>query len=122
MTYEERFNNEQIWKLRIQEYQASGLTQLQWCDKEDIKVSALRYWLRKLREEDSRESTPDWLKVCVSNNNEAPALTVPDKRMPQCRPVPSSNVCIHANDISIEVPIDAPLEYVSALIRVVSHG
>lgn len=54
MTYEERFNNEQIWKLRIQEYQASGLTQLQWCDKEDIKVSALRYWLRKLREEDSR--------------------------------------------------------------------
>ena len=39
----------------ILETQDSELTQQQWCEKEDVKNSALRYWRHKLCEEKSQE-------------------------------------------------------------------
>ena len=48
MTQEERNTNKLQWELRIQTFQDSGLTQQQWCEKEGLKRSALRYWLRTL--------------------------------------------------------------------------
>lgn len=49
MTQEERNTNKLQWELRIQTFQDSGLTQQQWCEKEGVKLSALRYWLRHFR-------------------------------------------------------------------------
>ena len=69
MTQEERNTNKLQWELRIQTFQDSGLTQQQWCEKEGVKLSALRYWLRHFREEKSQEAAPDWLKVCVSDTD-----------------------------------------------------
>jgi transposase-like protein len=43
--------NREIWINRVKDYRASSLTQKAWCEKNGVKVSALRYWLRTLREE-----------------------------------------------------------------------
>lgn len=82
MTQEERNTNKLQWELRIQTFQDSGLTQQQWCEKEGVKLSALRYWLRHFREEKSQEAAPDWLKVCVSDTDPIPSLRYRRYRRP----------------------------------------
>ena len=118
MTQEERFHNEQIWKLRMQEYRASGLTQLKWCEQEGIKLSSFRYWLRRLREEEMQEAA-EWLKVCVSEQDSTTEL-VAERSI--CSSQAPTNMRIHTANITIELPLDTPIEYVSNLLRVVSQG
>ena len=120
MTQEERFNNEQIWKLRMQEYRASGLTQLKWCEREGIKLSGFRYWLRRLREEETKTDT-EWLKVCV-NEQDSTAQLMPQRSFDSSQASVPVNMRIHIANITIELPIDTPIEYVSNLLRVVSQG
>ena len=55
MNYSE---NRKVWEERIERYSISGLTQELWCEQENVKVTALRYWLRKLREENGNQEAP----------------------------------------------------------------
>jgi len=41
-------DNREIWGGRIDDFRSSGLTQKTWCEKNDVKISTLRYWIRKL--------------------------------------------------------------------------
>jgi len=54
--------NRKVWEERIERYSISGLTQELWCEQENVKVTALRYWLRKLREENGNQEAP-WVKL-----------------------------------------------------------
>lgn len=119
MTQEERFNNEQIWKLRMQEYRSSGLTQQKWCEEKGINLSGFRYWLRRLRDEET-QTAPEWLKVCV-NEQDSTAELVSERSVYSSQTPAPFNMRIHTADITIELPIDTPLEYVSNLLRVVSQ-
>lgn len=120
MTQEERFNNEQIWKSRMQEYRASGLTQHEWCEREGINHSGFRYWLRRLREEETKTDT-EWLKVCV-NEEDNTAQLMPQRNLDNSQAQATANMRIHIANITIELPIDTPIEYVSSLLRVVRQG
>ena len=40
--------NREIWIKRVEEFKASNLSQVAWSKENGIKVSGLRYWLRKL--------------------------------------------------------------------------
>ncbi len=42
--------NREIWINRVEDYKTSNLTQIAWAEQNQIKVSALRYWLRKLED------------------------------------------------------------------------
>lgn len=42
--------NREIWVERVNEYKNSNLSQRVWCEQNGVNVSALRYWLRNLRE------------------------------------------------------------------------
>ena len=117
MTQEERYTNKQEWEARFQNFQDSGLTQQQWCEKEGIKLSALRYWLRKFREEKLQESSPDWLKVCVSDENPMPVLALPQASVPAHNLTPQLRLHIHG--MVWEIPADTPPAYLSAFLRVV---
>lgn len=118
MTQEERLNNEQLWRLRMQEYQASGLTQKKWCEKEEIKFSSFRYWSKRLRQEDSQETAPDWLKVSMAETAPVASINLPQEHM-QIQPLVSSDIHIYVEDISVEVPIGTPPDYISALLQAV---
>lgn len=41
-------DNREIWISRIDDFKSSNLTQKAWCEKNDVKISTLRYWIRKL--------------------------------------------------------------------------
>ncbi len=40
--------NQRMWESRIAEQVASGLTQKEWCDANDINLHNLRYWKHRL--------------------------------------------------------------------------
>lgn len=120
MTQEERNTNKLQWELRIQTFQDSGLTQQQWCEKEGVKRSALRYWLRHFREEKSQEAAPDWLKVCVSDTDPIPSLALPQVSPPAEDPV--LPIRLHIHDMMLEIPAGIPPAYLSALLQVVRQA
>ena len=38
-----------LWQERIASWQRSGLSQKIWCEREQVPVSSLGYWIKKLR-------------------------------------------------------------------------
>lgn len=42
----------EIWKERIVDYRSSGLKAQEWCDKNNLPLSSLRYWVYKFNKED----------------------------------------------------------------------
>lgn len=44
------------WPELIQEYRASGLTGIQWCEKNGFKIHTLRYHIGKLNKENKKVS------------------------------------------------------------------
>ena len=57
----------ELWQNRLQELAASDMTQKEWCRKNNIPESTLRYWIRKLRPaETSDEKAADpkgWIQM-----------------------------------------------------------
>lgn len=47
-----------LWSARIQEFQASGKTCKQWCAENDIPLSTMGYWTRRLAKE-TQTSQPE---------------------------------------------------------------
>jgi len=58
--------NRELWLQRVEDFHASGLTQAQWCQKQEVSVNTLRYWLRKLKDE-STDATPEWIQLNVTD-------------------------------------------------------
>jgi len=58
--------NRELWLQRVEDFHASGLTQAQWCQTQGVGVTALRYWLRKLKEE-STDEAPEWVQLNVTD-------------------------------------------------------
>ena len=65
----------EAWKKHIAEFRASGLTTREWSDKHNIKITKLRYWLRKYKEVDLSEYEPqpkhDWVALDVVDSSKA---------------------------------------------------
>ena len=54
----------QIWKQRLQDLQASGLTQKEWCQQNQIPMTTLRYWKRKFKTSESPSSSArEWMSL-----------------------------------------------------------
>ena len=61
------------WKLKIEQYQASGLCGKTWCSQQGVKYRQFRYWKRKFKVENSREdldnsSTNSFVELKESSN------------------------------------------------------
>ncbi len=54
--------NRKLWEQRVEDFKSSQLTQEIWCQQNDLKVTALRYWLKKIREESISQNEP-WVKL-----------------------------------------------------------
>jgi len=61
--------NRELWLQRVEGFKNSGLTQINWCEQQNIRVSALRYWLRKLKDEESSPGIQEWVQLEVPHKN-----------------------------------------------------
>jgi len=51
MNKEEKEKNREEWRCRVEEWRASGLTQVEYCRRNDLKTSKLVYWSKKFSDE-----------------------------------------------------------------------
>ena len=66
----------QLWKERLDDLKTSGLTQKAWCQEHQIPQSTLRYWIRKLKSEESSASS-SWMQLDPADRT----LTIPDSEI-----------------------------------------
>ncbi len=52
-----------IWRERLKDLSASGLSQKEWCRQQDISIYTLQYWKKKLQEEPSESKENTWMTV-----------------------------------------------------------
>lgn len=64
--------NRELWEQRVENFTSSKLTQEVWCEENDVKVTALRYWLKKLRDE-AADQENSWVRLApITQNTESP--------------------------------------------------
>ena len=72
-----QMENHQLWLARITDLAESGLSQREWCVRNNQSVSTLRYWIRRLRDKEPEGQQPQWLKVNVPSKRGAFELDIP---------------------------------------------
>lgn len=63
-----------IWRERLKDLSASGLSQKEWCRQQNISIYTLQYWKKKLQEEASESKGNTWMTV-VPDSSALPAST-----------------------------------------------
>ena len=66
-------SNIELWEERISAFRTSGLTQMQWCHENNVKLSTLRYWIRKLNDRTQASNGTKWFQLDVKEDT--PTLT-----------------------------------------------
>lgn len=66
-------NNEEKWKDIIATQASSGLTQVKWCQDNDVNLRNFRYWKNRLysniNTKDNQEEKPTWTIITPSNKD-----------------------------------------------------
>jgi transposase-like protein len=59
-----------LWAQRLAEYESSGESIKNWCEKQGVRENQFYYWRKKLREEKTENDTVvKWLSLGIDNNN-----------------------------------------------------
>lgn len=99
-------SKEELWKLRIKDYRNSGLIAAEWCSRNQLSLTQLRYWIHQMNKKQSRnegDSKPIFAEL--------PALTSPSF-------LSAAPVTIHMGAIRIEIIDSCHPELLSNLIGV----
>lgn len=60
-----RKEKELYWTDQINDYRESGETLVQWCEKKDIKIHTMKYWLRKQSPVSKKSQETAWVSCLV---------------------------------------------------------
>lgn len=118
----------QFWLKVIKECRASGLTNRDWCEQNNIHLKQYYYWIAKIRkmalEDLPRKENGSSLP---SLNESAPApmvhhppsdfVELPIQRTSSCARTPTA--VIHSGNISIDLFSANPVEVVTAVLKAV---
>lgn len=55
------------WEQRIANYKASGQTQVQWCESNNISIHQFRYWAKRIRDHHSNIEENHWIPVVIED-------------------------------------------------------
>jgi hypothetical protein len=53
----------ELWRARVDDYRSSGLSAPKWCQKNEVTLHQLRYWVRRIRQIDQQPG--GWARVEV---------------------------------------------------------
>ena len=79
----------EIWKERVTDYRSSNLKAQDWCDKNNLSIKTLRYWVRKINKE---------AITCDNTTHEFVPITTSEIMR-----IPAAPVIIRFGNISIDV-------------------
>ena len=106
---ENELTKTELWTIRIQDFHNSGLSRKEWCQKHQVALSTLSYWIRK----------------------QAKGLTEPEQvidpvfaRLPSEQELSSNLLSEHApvtiylpGSVRIEIGMECPCELMTSLIH-----
>ena len=108
-----REENRQLYLSRINDLIESGLSQREWCGKKGIPTSMLRYWIRILRDPETSEVSPAWLKVNMTTNSSIAELQAP------AEPSNVKNfICVRYSDFTVELPESCSAQRIFEVLKV----
>lgn len=56
------------WEQRISAYKESGLTQVKWCEANDVSIHQFKYWYRKIRDRQlMSKANNQWVPVIIED-------------------------------------------------------
>ena len=107
----------QLWLARIGDLSESGLTQQAWCDEKGIKISCLKYWLHKLRDQEPQMNSPCWLKIGASANSRVAELQI----LPEPLDQKTDSIRIHCGNFTAELPPSYSREQMFTFLQMVKE-
>lgn len=78
-----RRRGESFWRRTLKAQRHSGLSQVEFCRRNDLAVSTFQYWRRRLREmqpETGTAATPDFVEVALRPEPAVPQPAAADGR------------------------------------------
>lgn len=108
MDTNESITKDKLWSNRIRDFQESGLTRKEWCYQNQLPLSTLSYWIRKLnpdRPESGEQQEPVFARL--------PSESELSKT--SCDHAP---VTFFLNSIRIEISAGCPAELLSSLVSI----
>ncbi|MCH4826778.1 IS66 family insertion sequence element accessory protein TnpA [Planococcus halocryophilus] len=76
-----RKEKEIYWTGQISEYRQSGEPLVQWCEKNDIKIHTMKYWLRKQSPVSKKSQETAWVSCLVEEPLSETTLTLKIKNV-----------------------------------------
>ena len=95
------------WNAMVEACQSSGLTVRNWCKENFISYKTYYYRLRKLRE------------IYLAEHNEKPVVEIAPLPVVPQQPTVSSNITIHIDGMSIDIPDGSSEATITSLLRAV---
>ena len=68
MTQEEKQTLRVLWKERVRDFRASGMTAVAWCAEHQLKTHQLWYWIQQYEKSTSSKSSPAWIPVQIDES------------------------------------------------------
>ncbi|MDJ0332954.1 hypothetical protein [Planococcus sp. S3-L1] len=69
-----RKEKELYWMDQISDYRQSGESLIHWCEKKEIKIYTMKYWLRKQSPVATESHETAWIS-CVVEEPSSPSVT-----------------------------------------------
>lgn len=108
MDTNESITKDKLWSNRIRDFQESGLTRKEWCYQNQLPLSTLSYWIRKLnpdRSESGEQQEPVFARLPFES----------ELSKTSCDHAP---VTFFLNSIRIEISAGCPAELLSSLVSI----
>ncbi len=65
-----------LWTKRIQDYRTSGLIAAKWCEKNEISIHTLKYWITKFNKEKNQKAKKTQWTTIIPTKSKAKPLKV----------------------------------------------
>ncbi len=75
-----RKEKELYWMDQISDYRQSGKSLIQWCEKKEVKIHTMKYWLRKQSPVSIESQETDWIP-CVVEEPSSTSITLKVKNV-----------------------------------------
>lgn len=75
-----RKEKESYWTNQLIEYRQSGESLVQWCEKKDVKIHTMKYWLRKQSPVSQNSQETAWVS-CIVEEPSRETLTLKIKNV-----------------------------------------
>jgi hypothetical protein len=101
----EQSENRMLWEDRIEKQLVSGLTQRQWCNENNLALSAFRYWKLRINKENRKSSDLELKQPIVETVDFAGIVIAPEGTSQNALTEVPTIIEIRISDVTVMLPM-----------------